>query len=260
MDELNGQPADAGAVRALALANYGHFTTFRVDDGRVRGLALHLERLERDCRAVFGADLDTARVRAYVRHALRERGGDSPLVRVSVFDPGLDIGRPASAGEPHVLVTTRPGAPAGLPPLRVGTVPYVRDLAAVKHVGLFGALHARRRAQLDGYDDALFHGPDGRVTEGPTWNAGFVDGEGRVVLPEGDVLPGVTLELIRRQYACVARPVTVAEARGMRAGFATSTGIGVRALASVDGRPLATDDPVLGALRETYERVPGDPL
>jgi hypothetical protein len=30
----------------------------------------------------------------------------------------------------------------------------------VKHTGLFGSLFERRRAQLDGYDDALFTGQD----------------------------------------------------------------------------------------------------
>jgi len=49
---------------------------------------------------------------------------------------------------------------------------------AVTHVGLFGPLHERRAAQLDGHDDALLvH--DGNVLEGPTWNIGFYDGEHR---------------------------------------------------------------------------------
>ena len=50
---MNGVPADLDQIKALALINYGHFTSMRVDDQRVRGLSLHLERLMRDCRRVF---------------------------------------------------------------------------------------------------------------------------------------------------------------------------------------------------------------
>lgn len=50
MAELNGVGADLGQVTALGLTNYGHYTSMRVDDQRVRGLLLHLERLMRESR------------------------------------------------------------------------------------------------------------------------------------------------------------------------------------------------------------------
>lgn len=86
MAELNGLPASLDTVKTLALTNYGHFTSMRVDDNRVRGLTLHLERLVRDCRQLFDADLDPERVRHLVRHALVDH--PQPIVvRVTVFDP-----------------------------------------------------------------------------------------------------------------------------------------------------------------------------
>ncbi|MCH0539855.1 aminotransferase class IV family protein [Streptomyces sp. MUM 203J] len=259
--ELNGRPVEREALRAMALTNYGHFTTLRVDDGRVRGLGLHLARLARDCRAVFGAELDTDRVRAYARRAVAGPGGGSrAVVRVSVFDPDLDIGRPAAPATPHVLVTRRPVGALPLPPLRVKTVPYVRDLPAVKHLGLFGALHARRAAQLDGYDDALFHGPDGHVSEGGTWNVGFVRADGTVVWPRADVLPGVTMALLQQAHAHTTEPVTLAEAPGMRAAFATNANVGVRAIAALDDTALDPGHPVTAALRARYLALPGDEL
>ena len=45
---LDGTPATADDLSALALYNYGHFTALRVEHGRVRGLALHLRRLADD--------------------------------------------------------------------------------------------------------------------------------------------------------------------------------------------------------------------
>jgi hypothetical protein len=55
--------ADLDQLAALILINYGHYTSMRVDDQRVRGLSLHLEPLMRDCRWVFDADLDPNRLR-----------------------------------------------------------------------------------------------------------------------------------------------------------------------------------------------------
>ncbi|MBH1937592.1 aminotransferase class IV family protein [Streptomyces sp. AV19] len=253
--ELNGRPADPDALATLALTNYGHFTTMRVDNGRVRGLGLHMERLAGNCRDLFGAELDTGLVRAYVARAVP--GVGSLVVRVTVFDPALELGHPSAAATPHILVTTRPAGPATAPPFRVRTVTHVRDAPTVKNVGLFGLLRARREAQLAGFDDALFIGPDGRVSEGGTWNVAFVDADGTVVWPEAEVLPGITMALVRRDEHIVA-PVTTGDLPAMRAAFATNAAIGVRAIAAVDDVRLDAGHPVVKALQEAYLGIEGE--
>ncbi|MEU9115145.1 aminotransferase class IV [Streptomyces sp. NPDC048483] len=256
---LNGHPADPDVLRTLALTNYGHFTTMRVDDRRVPGLARHLARLVRDCRTVFGAELDPEAVRRYVREAVGERAG-ALVVRVTVLDPGLDIGRPAAAHDPQVLVTLRPAGALPLPPLRVGTVRHQREVPQVKHTGLFGALHQRRAAQEAGFDDALFVGADGLVSEGPTWNVGFVEASGAVVWPRAEVLPGVTMALLQELHGHAVAPVAAEQLPRMRAAFATNTAIGVRPIDTVDGTRLDAAHPVLVALRESYAAVRGEEL
>ncbi|GAA0420493.1 aminotransferase class IV family protein [Streptomyces luteireticuli] len=256
--ELNGRPADPDALATLALTNYGHFTTMRVDDGRVRGLGLHMERLADNCRALFGAELDIDRVRAYVARAVPATAG-SLVVRVTVFDPSLDLGHPSAASTPHILVTTRPAGPATVPPFRVRTVPHVRDAPTVKNVGLFGLLNARREAQLAGFDDALFVGPDGGISEGGTWNVAFVDARGTVVWPEAEVLPGITMALVRRDDHVVAR-VTTDDLPSMKAAFATNAAIGVRAIAAVDDVQLDAGHPVVKALQDAYLGLAGEPV
>jgi branched-subunit amino acid aminotransferase/4-amino-4-deoxychorismate lyase len=258
MAELNGRAVDPDDLLTLALTNYGHFTSMRVDDQQVRGLGLHLERLVRDCKAVFGADLDPDLVRRYVRQVAGELTG-SFVVRVTVFDPSLDMGHPVHADKPNILVTVRPAAALPLPPLRVKAVRYERDVPAVKHMGLFGLLHARRAAQVDGYDDALFVGSDNRITEGGTWNVGFF-AENGVVWPKGDVLPGVTMALLQQHSEYTTAPVTLAEAQGMQAAFATNTTIGVRALSCIDETPMAIEHPLLAKLRDIYLAIPGERL
>ncbi|BCM70565.1 MULTISPECIES: aminotransferase class IV family protein [Streptomyces] len=259
MATLNGKPVSPDDLLPLALVNLGHFTSMRVDGDGIRGLALHMERLVKDCKAVWGADLDGERVRGYVRQALD--GQTQPcVVRVTVYDPNVDMGHPAGAGEPHVLVTVRSAGSMPPAPLRAMSVPYERDLPEVKHVGLFGALYARRTAQLAGFDDALFIGRDGLVSEGGTWNVGFVDQNGTVVWPQAPVLPGVTMALLQARAEHRVAAVTLEQAKGMAAAFATNTSIGVRALAAIDERELPTEHPALDRLRETYLSIEAERL
>lgn len=244
----------------LALTSYGHFTSMRVDaGGRIRGLSLHLDRLDRDSREVFGIGVEPDRVRDLVRKALEEQPGPC-VVRVTHYDPAVSLGRPADADEPQLLVTARPAGELPPAPLSTMSVLYERDVPRVKHCGLFGALHARRSAQLAGFDDALFVGADGLVSEGGTWNLAFVDADGSVVWPEAPVLPGVTMALLQERTEYEVAPVTLAQAKGMAAAFATNTSIGVRAITTIDSTPLTVDHPVLAELRDTYLSVPGEEL
>ena len=258
MAELNGIPIGLDQLQTLALTNYGHFTSMRVEDGRVRGLALHLERLARDCRAVFGVELDTDRVREFARRAAPV--GGAAVVRVTVFDPALDVTHVGGDARPQVLVTVRPAGSLPLGPLRVRSAEYVRDAPEIKSVGLFGSLRQRRAAQRAGYDDALFVDGGGRVSEGGTWNIGFVRASGEVVWPEADCLAGTTMELVKRVHACTTAPVRLAELADYEAAFATNVAIGVRAVADIDGVTLPSGHPVIDLLHERYMAIPGDLL
>jgi branched-subunit amino acid aminotransferase/4-amino-4-deoxychorismate lyase len=257
MAELNGEPVETDQLKNLALTNYGHFTSMRVDDGRVRGLSLHMERLVRDCRTLFGAELDPQRVRDLARRAASATG--SCTVRVTIFDPSLNMGHPDSATDPQVLVTSRPAASLPLPPLRVRSAAYERDVPAVKSVGLFATLHHRRNARLNGFDDALFVDKQFLISEGGTWNIGFFDGA-QVVWPKADCLVGVTMRLLKQAHEHVAKQVRLPEVSSMQAAFATNAAIGVRAITGIDEISLPKTHTIIDTLREEYMEVPGEPL
>lgn len=256
---LDGQPVTADRLAPLALTPYGHFTTMRTDDGRtVRGLGLHLARLTADCRALFGVELDTGLVRGYLRQALAAEA--APVIaRVTVYDPGFDLGRPADARDPRILVSTRAaGDPGGLPPLRVRSAVHRRADPAIKHVGLYDSLRLRREAQLHGWDDVLFTDPDGLVGEGATWNLGLVRGE-RLVWPRAEVLAGVTMRLLTALHPDHrTEPVRHDELGGYDAAFACNTAIGVRPITAVDGHRFPPAHPVLDRLRGAYWRPAGE--
>jgi branched-subunit amino acid aminotransferase/4-amino-4-deoxychorismate lyase len=258
--ELNGVPAEPDQIEALALINYGHFTSMRVDNHRVRGLSLHLERLMRDCHQVFDADLDVDRIRHLIRHALADISRPV-VVRVTVFDPALELGRLGADAQPQVLITTRPAEHLPLPALRLQSAIYRRDMPHVKHVGLFGSLQRKRIAQRNNFDDALFVNADATITEAATSNVGFVDGD-RIVWPQADCLPGVTMRLIcqaRDEHATTA-PITREQLADVDAVFATNAATGIRPVTAIDAFRWPNEHPTLNHLRKEYASLPTELL
>jgi branched-subunit amino acid aminotransferase/4-amino-4-deoxychorismate lyase len=247
-------------VKALALTNYGHFTSMLAEGGRVRGLSLHMQRLARDCRLLFAVDLDTDRVRHYVRQALTDES-QRTTARVTVYDPALELGTIGSDADPHVLVTTRPASVGAPAPLRLQAASYRREMPAVKHIGLFGALLCRRTAQLEGFDDVLFLNPDGTISEIATSNIGFVR-DGNIVWPRSEWLSGITMTLLNQALDEQIRtePVLLSDLPDMEFVFATNAATGIRQVASVDDQSWSTNHPALEQLRDLYADIPAEQL
>lgn len=152
-------------------------------------------------------------------------------------------------------------APAGpLPSLRVRTVAYRREHPEVKHVGLFEALHHRRAAQREGFDDVVFLDTDGTVRERRTWNIGFTS-DGAVVWPTAPALAGVTMTLLREAHGpATTRRVPRAGLAGTQAAFATNAVYGVRAITAVDDHVCHSAHPLPASLRAAYDALPADPV
>ncbi len=258
--ELNGAAATLDAVKALALTNFGHFTSMLVDDFKVRGLSLHMRRLARDCAAIFGVDLDTDRVQHHVRHALRDNQGQI-VTRITIYDPALDLGTIGSDADPHVLVTTRTAGRGPAKPMRLQAAAYRREIPAVKHIGLFGAMQRRRAAQREGFDDVLFLNPDGTISEIATSNIGFVR-DGQIVWPRSEYLSGITMNLLQQglDEPIVSEPLTLSDLAGMEAAFATNAATGIRAVTAVDGTEWSGEHKSLTQLRELYADIPSERL
>ncbi|MFC7341541.1 aminotransferase class IV family protein [Saccharopolyspora griseoalba] len=253
--ELNGRAPELDEIAALALTDYGHFTSMLVEDGAVRGLPLHVARLARDCRALFGVELDVERVRYFLRLAVAGASGPA-IARVTIYDPALDLGSIGSDAEPHVLVTTRAASSGGAPPLRVRSVAYRRDDPPIKHVGLYGALRHRREARRDGFDDVVFRDPGGGFSELSTSNIGFVRG-GRIVWPRSEVLTGITMSLLDGVLdESSTEPVGPADLGEVEAVFATNAATGIRAVSGVDDERFPAEHEVFDELRRRYADIP----
>jgi branched-subunit amino acid aminotransferase/4-amino-4-deoxychorismate lyase len=226
----------------------------QVRGGRVRGLDLHLARLDAANRTLFGAGLDGARVRGHVRHALD--GVADAAVRVNVFWPEQDP-------DPSIMVTVRPPVDAPAAPQGLMTVPYQRPVAHVKHVGGFGQSHYGRLAAREGFDEALLVDADGVVSEGAITNLGCYDGTS-VVWPDAPALDGITMLLLERALPALGVPskrgrVRVADLASYRSLIVTNSR-GVAAVDRVDDRRIPIDRAFMETVARAYDSVPWDPI
>jgi branched-subunit amino acid aminotransferase/4-amino-4-deoxychorismate lyase len=254
--EINGRPATPGRLAAKALIHYGHFTAMQVRSGRVRGLDLHLARLDGANREMFGHGLPGARVRGYLWHALAGRPGGDAAVRICVYqetraDPGT------------VLVSVAPPVPPPPGPVSLHCVPYQRSLPHLKHLGDFGQAYHIAAAARAGFDDALLTGAGGEVSEGAMANIGFFDGE-QIVWPLAPALAGTAMQALAPRLAAAGlparrAPVRVAELGSFAGAFVISSR-GIAPVCRVDDLALPVPDGVMRRLGEIYRSVPWDPV
>ncbi|WP_223006781.1 aminotransferase class IV family protein [Streptomyces roseirectus] len=261
--EVNGVEADGADLRLLARTSYAHFTSMQVRGGAVRGLDLHVERLDESARELFGRGLDAERVRSCLRHAVAG-GPDAVSVRITVFARRMDAVSRGEAVEPEIAVAVGAPAEAETGPLRLRSVEYERDVPHVKHAGTFGLVHQRRQAALAGYDDALFTDRRGRISEASVWNVCFYDGD-RVVWPEAAVLPGITMRLLRRGLEakgvpCERREIRLGDLTPALSAFLTNSISPALPVASVDGMDLTVDPAATNLLLDCYETNPWQPV
>lgn len=254
--EFDGRPATEDDLRAMAFAGFGHFTAMQVRDGRVRGLALHLARLDSAHRELFGLPLEGDRVRELVRGALERAGAVDASVRV------YGMRAPDGAGAVPV-VTVREPARMAPGPTSLLPVAHARTAPHLKRPGDFGPVHHGELARRAGFDDALLTLPDGEVTEGAITNIGFWDGAS-VVWPQAPALLGITMALLERDLPgagvpSVRRRVAVDGLGAYRAAFVTNAR-GMAPVSRIGEARFAVDEELMGRLAAVYEAVPADEI
>ncbi|MFG2348683.1 aminotransferase class IV [Streptomyces phaeochromogenes] len=251
--EVDGAPATVDALQSLALLNYGHSTAMQVRGGAVRGLDLHLRRLDTATLELFDVPLETSVVRARMRSALARCGGDA-TVRVYVFgsDPPPGV---------STLVLVEPPREPDSQPRALQSVAYQRPVAHLKHVGTFGKLYHERRAAAGGYDSILLTSANGLVIECATTNVGFFDGK-HVVWPEGPALQGITMTLLEEHleaHGIASRhtPVHLSQAVGFNGVF-TANSRGVTPVGRIDDVKVPIDSSFMSRLHEVFDALPWD--
>lgn len=260
--ELNGVAATAADLRAL-LFNYGHFTSMQVREGRVRGLDLHLGRLDRASIELFAHSLDIEATRGHLRTILAGETRALSL-RVNVFSRALQRDRLDAPAPPDVLVSLSAPRHPATAPVRVMSVRHERQLPHIKHVGTFDLFRQRRLAQAAGFDDALFVDARGEISEGSIWNVGFLDGA-RVVWPGAPALDGIAMQLLKRGLRAlgvesVTRSVRLDEIGRFDGAFFTNSSCAVLPIAGIDEIAYAVDAKAVEMLEACMALAPWQPI
>ncbi|MBT2440126.1 aminotransferase class IV [Streptomyces sp. ISL-36] len=248
--EVDGSPAAATALLASLMTGYGHFTAMQVREGRVRGLDLHLGRLDRANRELFGEGLDGDRVRALLRGALEAAGRRDGAVRVYVY--------PDTAGGTRTVVTVREPFLHVPAPQSLKTVDYWRPAAHLKHLGGFGQSYFGEAARREGFDEALLTSPYGEIAEGAVTNIAFWDGTS-LIWPSAPCLHGITMALLEPRLGSVRRRVARGDLPEFRAAFVTNSR-GISPVDRIDEVEFAVDEELMGRVHAAYESVPWDEI
>lgn len=251
--ELNGRPASDDAEAVLAWGNYGHFTAMQVRSGRTRGLDLHLSRLDRANRELFGVGISGDLVRTRIRHALggiRDASVRDVSVRVRAHDRDL-----------MVLL----GAPADMParPQAMRSVRYQRPVPHLKHSGGFAQGYYLRQVEAEGFDEALLIDADDVIAEGAITNVGWSDGS-TVLWPDAPALAGITMQVLRRELDArgvvqIDRRVRLADLSSIGSMFLCNSW-GVGPVNRVDDLVLPVRDEVMALLTKAYNEAPWDEI
>jgi branched-chain amino acid aminotransferase len=254
------------------------FETMRAYGGEVFAWDRHAARLARTCETLGMPGAVPEDLPLRVAETLDANDLADARVRVSVtrgVQPGTLT--PGAEVDPTVVVTVEPlprgglggevvwDGPAVVQSVRIRRVPDASLPADAKTHNYLNGVLARlelRRAANDSYrpDEALLRDVEGRVAEGATSNLFFV-ADGTLRTPEpGDLLPGVTREVVLELAEDEPFPVETGDydlddVRDADEAFLTSSTWEVRPIESVDGIAVG-GGPVTALLRRLYdERV-----
>jgi branched-subunit amino acid aminotransferase/4-amino-4-deoxychorismate lyase len=219
----------------------GLFETLPVLGGSARFLEAHLRRLSASCRALgFGPGPDDAVIRDDLAKLAKALGTRDFSLRIVVY---------AEGGRIHRLLVPSPLPDDVDRPVALGIVPEPfngpRSLATLKTLNYLVPRLAHAEGMKRGFDEVLFTLADGTVLEG-TRSSVFMVSAGAIVTPPLSlpILPGVTREVILGCARLAGIPVaerefTIAEMHAAGEAFISASVRGVRAVRSLEGRPLA---------------------
>jgi branched-chain amino acid aminotransferase/4-amino-4-deoxychorismate lyase len=229
----------------------GLFETVLADQGALRRLDAHLDRLSAGCVALGLPAPDRALAEALMRQALEDTGlaGVRAAVRLTLTagSGGRGLDRP-DAPSPRLAAAAAP-APRPLAPARLVTAKVRRNdhspASRLKTLSYLDNVLARTEAREAGADEALILNTRGELACAAAANIFWV-ADGRLFTPalECGVLAGVT-----RARVFAAAPALGLQVEAVRAGldaleraeavFLTNALIGVRTVESIDGRAFA---------------------
>jgi branched-chain amino acid aminotransferase/4-amino-4-deoxychorismate lyase len=229
----------------------GLFETVLADDGDLRRLDAHLDRMSAGCAALGLPAPDRDLAERLMRQALEDAGlaGGRAAVRLTFTagSGGRGLDRPDVLA-PRLVAAAAP-APRPQTPARLVTAKARRNdqspASRLKTLSYLDNVLARAEAREAGADEALMLNTRGELACAAAANIFWVT-DGRLFTPalECGVLAGVTRAQVLAAAPALGFPVETVrvephELEGAEAVFLTNALVGVRAVASIDGRGFA---------------------
>ncbi|RZJ44050.1 MAG: class IV aminotransferase [Brevundimonas sp.] len=252
---IDGSPANANQLAHAALVNYGAYTSFRVEDGKVRGFAYHLERLRASAVELFGEAVDEDRLRGWMRQALGER--TDAWLRISLSSPHISARDPGWTGAPSVMIAVSdPPSSLADRPWRLQPQTHQHFRPHLKHAATMDLLLARRTARAAGFHDALFLTADGLISEGTTWNIGFWSGDA-VIWPQAPMLAGVTQTLLSQAVQTRTAPLTLADLPRLHGAFLCNSSTPAASIVAIGDHAFDPRPDLIDRLHIAWKATPG---
>lgn len=250
---VNGQPADKIEVSDRGL-HYGDgvFETMALRRGKVRHLAVHFERLERSCQALYLPLPDRSTLRDELDR-LCEHHADAVIKLVVTRGSGPRGYAPPVDGQcnrvfileswPSGLAERRAhGIAAMICKTRLGINP---DLAGIKHLNRLEQVLAARELQGTPFTEGIMRDVSGQLVEGTRSNLFFVRA-GELLTPVLDtcgvagIMRGRVIDLARDAGVRVAiGGWPLAALADFEEVFVTNSIAGIVPICAIDDRQLA---------------------
>jgi branched-chain amino acid aminotransferase len=231
-------PADRGFTLGDGL-----FETMAMRGGEIARFDAHRARFKKGCE-VLGLFYPAIDLKAAMDAVCAANDLPDATIRLTLTRGITGRGLvPSGSAIPTLLIiaTSLPGSP---PPARciIATVTRRNEhspLARIKSLNYLDGILARREAVLRGANEAILLNTAGRVAETTVANIFTVRG-GRIYTPpvEDGALPGVMRAAAIAAFGAVQEPLTVEDIFAADGVFLTNS-LGIRTLASLDGKPAA---------------------
>jgi len=237
---FNGQPSETSELSDAVLLGDGVFETLRSYEGRLFALDSHLERLELGLVDLVGTPVPWYRrekIIDAIERILREDGFPSGALRISIYADG----NWALSHKEY------------LPPTKGIACTIIKgghEGRGYKSSSYSTRLRARRYAEQQGFDDAIFVQESGEVSELSTSNLiALVNGVWITPRLESGALPGVTRKALMDNFGVKEGKLDLASLEGADSLGAISSLREIQSIKAIDGK----DTPSSNRFRELQE-------
>lgn len=250
------------SIHSSLLTGYSVYTTFTVDNLKVKAFGEHISRLQFNAKVLFNLDLSRDFFVKKIQSYLVDIKEKKFILRVSLYPKNFSISFPSRIDEVEVVFSKR-NYIEKIEGVTLELTEMIRPLPHLKTNSLFQSFQARTNAQKNGFDDCLFYYKN-IITEGPTWNIFFGKGKNLFFPDPKDktFLEGFTqkilLKYLDKNFSINHIDINKNDIKNFEYAFITSSGMGVLPVLSINEYKFHQD--LFLSLKEIYENIPNEKI